>query len=335
MSTTTTSRFKIYDVEEALMQQSPVEWIVEDVIEAGTLIVLSGAGGTKKTLSMLDLAVCVALGKDWLNYKTQQSNVLFIDEESGERSLKRRVKKVVSGHGADANLPFYFTTMGRLNLFSNRKKDKAELLSLILQVNANLVIIDAFAEIAAGADENSVRDVQPIMMALIDVARATGSAIVLIHHTNKAGSFRGSTVIANAGDALILVESKHGSNLVDFKSEKVRETGQFQFKAECHFEPDTFLLTPNTSTIPKQSLSKSKTYVIRYLTTHGESTLDDIKNNADTCSANAARQAVYDLASDGVVYRVNVGGQGSEAIYDLVNDPMATAMGSNGNQPEK
>jgi hypothetical protein len=68
-------------------------------------------------------------------------------------------------------------------------------------------------------------------------------------------------------------------------------------------------------------MSKSQSYVIRYLTEHGASSLPDIIGAADSCSPNAARQAVYLLVDDGRVYRINPNdmGRGTEAIYDLVD----------------
>ena len=45
--------------------------------------------------------------------------------------------------------------------------------------------------------------------------------------------------------------------------------------------------------------------------------MDVIMNSADTCSGEAARLAVYALASRKVVYRTNPGQKGTPAIYDL------------------
>lgn len=47
--------------------------------------------------------------------------------------------------------------------------------------------------------------------------------------------------------------------------------------------------------------------------------VDDIENNADTCSPRAARSAIYSLARGGDVYRTNPGlaGKGVKAIYTL------------------
>jgi hypothetical protein len=70
----------------------------------------------------------------------------------------------------------------------------------------------------------------------------------------------------------------------------------------------------------RKTLSKSQEYVIRYLSEHGASPLPAIMAAADVCSLEAARKAVYNLASLKMINRTNPEetGQGVEAIYDLV-----------------
>ena len=53
---------------EALDPQPPIPWIVEGVFSEGSLSVIFGEPGSKKTYAMLDCMVCVALGKPWLNF---------------------------------------------------------------------------------------------------------------------------------------------------------------------------------------------------------------------------------------------------------------------------
>ncbi len=65
----------------------------------------------------------------------------------------------------------------------------------IRDVDAKLVIIDALADVMAGGDENSVKDTQPVFMQLRKIAEETGAAILVIHHVNKMGDYRGSTAI--------------------------------------------------------------------------------------------------------------------------------------------
>ena len=56
------TRYVLYQAADALSTQEPIEWIVQDLISAGSLSIVVGEPGSKKTYSMLDLSVAVAAG---------------------------------------------------------------------------------------------------------------------------------------------------------------------------------------------------------------------------------------------------------------------------------
>lgn len=58
--------------------------------------------------------------------------------------------------------------------------------------------------------------------------------------------------------------------------------------------------------------------VIEYLKRTGPSFTADIVNCSDDHSPENLRQAIHSLKNKGVVYRVNEGGRGKPAKYDLV-----------------
>jgi hypothetical protein len=309
-------RFAVYTARDALQPQPPIEWIIERLFSAGSVSLLFGEGGTKKTWAALDAAVCVALGKQWLDLATLQSTVLIVDEESGKRRISRRLAEVLRGHLAEEDTPLYYTTLERLDL--RNPADVAALRALIIETGARFIIIDAMADVMPGADENTVKDMQPVFLALRRIAEETQTAIVMIHHANKSGGYRGSTAIKGAVDLMLLVESRVDSTNIDFDLEKPRDTEPFKFAAVAHFADGEFYLTPSTPSEPVKHLSKSQDYVIRYLTEHGDSPINDVESHADSCSSNAARQAVYALVKMGRVKRVDDGGKGQVATYGLL-----------------
>lgn len=59
-------------------------WIVHGMIPHGTKIVLAGEAGAGKSTLCYSLAYRVALGMDFLGHKTNQTRVLYFDEENGD-----------------------------------------------------------------------------------------------------------------------------------------------------------------------------------------------------------------------------------------------------------
>jgi len=311
---------RVYDASE------PIEFLIGDetngLITKGSVNLLVGEGGSKKTWAALDLAVCVAMGARWLDFPTRQTSVLIVDEESGPRRLQRRLYETLQGHlvkREDAP-PIAFTSLAQLDM---RNPDDVTALSLaIRESNAGLVIVDALADIMPGADENSVKDVQPVFMQLRRVAETTRAALFVIHHSNKQnGTYRGSTAIKGAVDLMLMVESATDSRYVTFKADKARDIEPKSFTAIATWqrEGEQFYLSA-TDVNPKAHLKKSARYVLRYLADHPSAPIDEIMNNADVCTGETARREVYNLVDSGHIERTNSGtGRGNKAQYDLTD----------------
>lgn len=315
--TASKSRYEILSAVDALQPQPPIEWIVDGLISAGSVNVFYGEGGSKKTWALLDMGICIARGEDWLNFKTQAGSVLVIDEESGQRRIKLRIGDVLRGHNADSSTPIHCVSLAEFDF--GDPNDIGELYNLIINTKARLVIIDALADVMPGRDENAVKDVQPIFLSLRRIAEETQAAMVIIHHANKGGNYRGSTAIKGAVDLLLSVESKTGKNEITFKTEKARDTIASSFAASANFMTEKFWLIPSTTTPTLGIFSKGQRYVLRYLLANGESSMKDIMDKADSCNTTAAKNGVYELAEKGLVKRVNDGGRGVMAIYDLTD----------------
>ena len=311
-------RFKLHTAAEALREQEPTEWIVERLFSAGSVSLVVGEGGSKKTWAMLDMTVCVAQGVDWLGFMTQQAPVLFIDEESGPRRLARRLGQVLRGYGAGAETPISYVTLAGFN-FLQIETDVNELQALIMGTEAKLVVIDALADVMLGGDENSVRDVQPVFHRLRQVAEVTGAAIVVIHHSNKTGGYRGSSAMHGAVDLMLKMDSRTGENYIAFDVEKARDVEPHKFAAAANWGDDMFNLTVASAIQSTDRYSKSERYVLRYLEEHGDSDMAAIKSHADSCSEESARRAVYSLADKGQVERKDTGGPGARAVYGLLD----------------
>jgi hypothetical protein len=278
-----------------------------------------GDGGTKKTWAGMYLAACVASGAPWGDIETHQRRVLFVDEENGESEISERAARCIRGALADASADLRYISLAGFHL--DDPKDEAILTAEILAQAAGLVILDALADLMVG-DENSKQETQPVFNALRRITEKTGAAILVIHHANKQGGHRGSSVIKDAPDILLKVESEPESNFITFKTEKNRKGKAVLWVMHATWTEDRFTLSPAEKQEKTKPLNKSQEYVLRYLTEHGPSPLCEIEGGADTCSADAARRAVYNLKSLGMIRRTNPSNSGRiMSIWDLEKPP--------------
>jgi hypothetical protein len=243
--------------------------------------------------------------------------VLILDEESGERRLTLRIGTALRGELGEEDTPLEYVSLASFKL--DNKDDVSEFQTLIEDRDSGLVIVDALADIMEG-DENSKQDTQPVLSALRKIAESTNTAIIVIHHSNKSGGYRGSSAIKGALDLMVKIESKNDSNWINFKSEKTRDTEGVKFTGVATWTEDQFYLSEAEGSEKPRLQPSSQQYVINYLSRKGASSVSEIMDRADICSPEAARRAIYSLANEDVIRRINAGGKGKAAIYSLVED---------------
>lgn len=313
------ARALIRPASTALAPQPEIDWIIQGIIQPGTLNADVGDAGTLKTYANIDKCVCVAMGSDWLNHCTRRTRVLIVDEESGYLRLERRIGDTMRGHNAPADIPLGYVSLLGLNL--RVSKDVDRLRALIEAHEAGFVLIDSWAAVVAGADENTVAEIQPVLISLRRIAERTQCAIQLIHHTNRSGGYRGTTAFKAALDLMILSE-RRPDNVLVYTCQKSRDADVEMFSAKAHFDLGKFYLTSISMPV-KLSLSPSESFVLSFLKAKIGATVKEITDGANTCSPETARGAIYSLARKGTIRRVNVGGQGKEATYEVVKNPIS------------
>lgn len=230
----------------------PINWIVKNFLPKESLVILYGEPGTMKTYMAIDLAMCVATGKPWLGLETTQTSVIMIDEESGKNRIIKRMLASMNGHEVSIGqtVPFYVTLPSGVDL--GDRHWELIIIDAIQKSGSELVILDALADVMPGADENSVRETQPIFNSLRSIVCKTGVTLVVIHHTNKGGGYRGSTAIKAAVDQMICVKSTKGTKTMNLMIEKARDFDEHSIKAQVVFEHkgdclEKFYLCPSSA----------------------------------------------------------------------------------------
>jgi hypothetical protein len=326
VASTDTRRMVRVKACEAFQPRPPTNWLVEGVLSESSLNLLVGEGGSKKTYSMLDLAVCLVTGQPWLGYATRQCPVLWVDEESGPDRMNHRLAQVMRAHEARRDIPLEYLSVCQFNL---RQPDDLNLFfQHVFEMGAGLVVVDALADVMPGADENSVKDVVPVFRGLRGVAVSTGAAVLVIHHANKSGGYRGSSHMRGAVELMLMAQSKADSRFIEFQSVKTRDTGSIHFAAQIHFEPEggeaeRVWLSPAGTTEAGvanragEPLSDAEKYVMGYLLEFGESERKEIIESTHQFSEGYFKKAFSELTRSGLIRRTNKGGKGIPAVYEL------------------
>jgi len=228
------ARFRVLSLDDLAALPDPL-WLVDGVLPVGAAAMLYGAPGDGKTFLALSLALAVASDGPWFGRQVLGGRVVYVAAE-GLSSLKRRVaawREVHAWMSEPPDIGFVGDAPQLLN-----RLDGLALRDAVLGAGDGpvaLVVIDTLARSMAGGDENTVRDTS-LAIATVDLLRhETGGAVLLVHHTQKAGELeRGSGNWRAAMDVMLAIRFEDGA----------REVRCTKMKDGPEFTPFRFNLIP-------------------------------------------------------------------------------------------
>lgn len=218
------------------------DWLVEDLLVAGEATVIAGDSGVGKSFITKALALAVAGGDPtFLGQKLKRhGRVLYVDEENSAQLVLQRLNALGMTEAHWANIDYlWYAGVDLAN-----EPDK--LMEEALDLDPALIVLDSQSRVALGVEENSNTDISILYRrAIVPLARETGAAVVVIHHTPKDGRGvpRGAGAIKAAADQVISVvqAEKDGfttGRLNIFPSKPRRKTAVLQAVIEGDVEHD-------------------------------------------------------------------------------------------------
>ncbi|MDQ0510920.1 AAA family ATPase [Ancylobacter amanitiformis] len=194
------------------------EWLVYQVFTAAAVSLIVGPSQHGKSFFAVEYGMCVARGSDFFGHASLQGGVLYIAAESGG-GIKKRLRAYRSWNADEVpksmDLPFGFLP-GKFNLFAGDDDTNAliddgkhwnDLFEAEFGVPLRLIIVDTFSAATPGADENSARDITPVLARATRISEELGCAVTIVHHANQGGTKpRGHTSIFANVENVVSVE---------------------------------------------------------------------------------------------------------------------------------
>lgn len=190
--------------------------LLDALLGVGEIGFLFGPPKLGKTLLGLDLALHLSLGEAWLStFAATQIPVLYLSCDDPLSRFNKRLKDFRSSYGYKnptelyfASHPFDLTNSAHLQQIENLIKDK----------KAGLLILDVWAHMTPGLDENSAKEVNAVLVPLKFMARRLGCTVLIVDHSTKSqggfNSLRGSTAKWAAADCLLRLSPGGGKGLL-------------------------------------------------------------------------------------------------------------------------
>jgi hypothetical protein len=200
MTETGPSAFTPLSLDELFALELPeIEFLVEDILPTAAVCLLDGREKSGKGLLSLDLCASVALGEPFLDRAVKEGPAIYCAAEENIRDVRARVAE---RFGSRRDAPFHVlpldgSTGDRLQL--EDPVGMQRLHDMMQEIEPQVVVLDPLRELHGGQEDSS-DEMAPILRPVRQLAHQTGSTIILNHHQNKGGGFRGSTAIFAACD---------------------------------------------------------------------------------------------------------------------------------------
>jgi len=196
--------FHFAHVAELLADHAPPVWLIEDIIEAGTLVQVFGASGCGKSFLVIDWSACIAAGGAWHGKATAAGAVFYIAGE-GFAGFKRRLRawEIHTGKSLSA-APLFFSRQPAALMDAGNAQAVIEAVRALQSTHGKpaLIVVDTLHRNLGDGDENNAGDMALFLQALDAMRADFGAAVLIVHHSGhaEAGRGRGSSSLRAAVD---------------------------------------------------------------------------------------------------------------------------------------
>ncbi len=238
----------------------PPRWLVPGVLTEGSLAAIYGAPESGKSFLAVDMSMAIAGGVDWHGRQVERGGVLYIAAEGapglGKRFRAWKMDRCAQGCRFDLHL-----MRDDLNLAAEKDGGARAFAQAVADELGplRLIVIDTLNQTAAGADENSAKDMGRYIASMKLLRNATGAAVVVVHHSGKdlGKGMRGSSALLGAMDTTVEVEraSDGRSIKVAVKKQKDAER-ESPMRFNLEKVGDSLVLRPTVMDVPEGEFAK-------------------------------------------------------------------------------
>jgi hypothetical protein len=177
-----------------------VDWLVRDRIPSASTCLLAGKPKCGKTTAARHLALAVARGETWLDGACAAGSVWYLGFEGRPQDHKSHFRRM----GA--------TPTDRIWLYVGQAKKTvvADVRLRAQQERPTLIIVDTLQRFIKASSLDDYAEVTTLFDLVLEIARSSGAALLLLHHAGKADragldTILGSTAIGGSCDQVFMI----------------------------------------------------------------------------------------------------------------------------------
>lgn len=267
----------------------PVPFLVDGLIVDQALVAFVGKWKTTKSYAAIEMCVSITTGRPAFGTFAipNPGPVVYVNEESGEAALQRRLDALCRGRAIDPE-----ELRNSLYVAANRRVKlddpgwQSELIATGKQLQPRLFVFDPLARMKAPErDESEQKSMGPVIEFWRELRDETGAAVALVIHTGHQGEhIRGTSDMESVWETR-LHWSKSGSE-VEVRGEHREWDAPAPFKYRIAWDS----LTRSMRFKPVNDAFT--TFVVGYLTDHPDASANEVYKAADGVGRPAKTKAL-------------------------------------------
>lgn len=214
-------KFRITEDDEFASQEVSVQWLIKGFLLKAELGMLFGESGAGKSFATLDMCAAICRGVDfWNGHRVKKGRVLYVVAE-GVSGFRQRLRAYCHQHAIPK------IGMDVIYEVTPNLVEASQVTDLIKEICErepyDLIVMDTFARVVAGADENSGQEMGNAILQCKRISQKAKAMVLLVHHSGKDTSKgpRGWSGITAACDSEIVVE--RNNDMRSITARKVKE----------------------------------------------------------------------------------------------------------------
>ena len=186
------------------------EWLIDGLLESNTFSVCFGSPAAGKTFLVLDMALCIATGKDFHNHHVKQGPVFYIAGEGHNGFARRAAAWSKANNIPLQGIPFFKSSRSIILTDDDSVAEMLDVVDAMVQEHGEpqLIVIDTLARSMGAADENSTKEMGAAIRAVDEIRDNYDCTVLAVHHTGHSNKdrARGSSALLGAVDAEFMVD---------------------------------------------------------------------------------------------------------------------------------
>ncbi len=293
-------RFRLVSLSDFLAEEpETTRYVWEETLPAGGMSMLGAKPKTGKTTAARNISLAVARGESVLGRGTTAGSVVYLALEEKRGELQRQFRAM----GA-TDEPIYVHTGAAPQDYV------AALREAIESVQPVLAVVDPLQDLARVRDMNDYSTVHAALSPVRDLARESGTHILLLHHNNKLDDLLGSTQLFGIVDTLLLMARRDEIRTL----RSIQRYGEDLPETVLELDKETGLVTP-VGEYKEAQLERKGEEILDALGSD-ELTEADIRERVGGNESQASK-ALRRLVERNQVVRTGAGKRGDPYVYSV------------------